>query len=139
MIDVHGNVLDILVQPRRNSKAAKRFLRSLMVRFGKPSVVATDKLRSYIKPFRTLAPDADHRVHKGLKNAIEVSHRHTRKREKILGRFKSPRHAQRFLATHDQINLIFRPHRHKLTALSYRQARTDAFALLREYASEMTA
>ena len=56
----------------------------------------TDKLRSYVKPIKTLAPDADHRAHKGLNNAIEGSHRPTRKREKIFGRFKSHRQAQRF-------------------------------------------
>ncbi len=48
----------------------------------------TDKLRSYIKPIRALTPDADHRAHKGFNNAIEGSHRPTRKREKVFGRFK---------------------------------------------------
>ncbi|MEB8386760.1 DDE-type integrase/transposase/recombinase, partial [Rhodobacteraceae bacterium KMM 6894] len=89
----------------------------------------TDKLRSYIQPISKLAPGADHRAHKGLNNAIEVSHRPTRKREKIFGRFKSHRQAQRFLSAHDQISLIFRPRRYQLTATSYRHARTDAFNL----------
>lgn len=101
-------MLDILVQTRRNAKAAKRFFRRLVAQFGEPRVVITDKLRSYIKPVSALAPGADHRAHKGLNNAIEVSHRPTRKREKIFGRFKSHRQAQRFLSAHDQINLIFR-------------------------------
>ena len=65
-IDATGDVLDILVQPRRNAKAARRFLKRLVTRFGTPRVVVTDKLRSYIKPIRDLAPDADHRAHKGL-------------------------------------------------------------------------
>ncbi|MFB8343883.1 IS6 family transposase [Brucella cytisi] len=137
-IDVHGNVLDIHFETRRNAKAAKRFLHRLMARFGKPRVVVTDKLRSYIKPIRTLAPNADHRAHKGLNNAIEVSHRQTRKRAKILGRFKSVRQAQRFLSAHDQINLIFRLRRHKLTNASFRHARADAFALWHDYTLEMT-
>lgn len=138
-IDADGNVLDILVQSRRNAKEARCFLRGLMARFGAPRVVITDKLRSYIKPIRTLAPDAEHRAHKGLKNAVEVSHRPTRRREKIFGRFKSPRQAQRFLAAHDQINLIFRPRRHKLSAASCRHARADAFALWYDYTQEMAA
>ncbi|KAB2654764.1 IS6 family transposase [Ochrobactrum sp. WV_118_8] len=138
-IDADGDVLDILVQTRRNTKAAKRFFSRLVKQFGQPRVVVTDKLRSYIKPIQNLSPDADHRAHKGLNNAIEVSHRPTRKREKIFGRFKSARHAQRFLAAHDQINLIFRPHRHKLTACSYRHARIDAFALWHDYTAEMNA
>jgi putative transposase len=80
-INASGDVLDILVQTRRNAKAAKRFFQRLVSRFGEPRVVITDKLRNYIKPIKTLAPDADHRTHKGLNNAIEVSHRPTRKRE----------------------------------------------------------
>ena len=138
-IDADGDVLDILVQPRRNAKAAKRFLKKLINQFGTPRVIVTDKLRSYTKPIKVLAKNADHRAHKGLNNAIEVSHRRTRKREKIFGRFKSHRHAQRFLSAHDQINLIFRPRRHKLNAHSYRHSRVDAFQLWADYTHEMTA
>jgi putative transposase len=74
-IDARGDVLDILVQTRRNAKAAKRFLQRLVAPFGEPRVVITDKLRSYIKRIKTLAPDADHRAHEGLNNAIEFLHR----------------------------------------------------------------
>lgn len=73
-IDATGDVLDILVQTRRNAKAAKRFFQRLVAQFGEPRVVITDKLRSYIKPIKTQAPDVDHRAHKGLNTAIEVSH-----------------------------------------------------------------
>jgi len=100
-VDANGDVLDILVQPRRNAKAAKRFLKRLIARFGDPRVVVTDKLRSAIKPVRDLTPNADRRAHKGLSNRIEGSHRPTRKREKIMGRFKFLRQAQRFLSAHD--------------------------------------
>jgi putative transposase len=88
-IDANGDVLDILVQTRWNAKAAKRFFQRLTTLFGEPRVVITDKLRSYTKPVSKLAPGADHRAHKGLNNAIEVSHRPTQKLEKIFGRFKS--------------------------------------------------
>jgi len=135
-VDANGDVLDILVQPHRN---AKRFLTRLIARFGKPCVVVTDKLRSYIKPIRALAPEADHRAHKGLNNRIEGSHRPTRKREKLMGRFKSPRQAQRFLVTHDQINVVFRPRRYQLSAISYSHARAVAFDLWKGYAAEITA
>lgn len=101
--------------------------------------VITDKLRSYIKPIKALAPNADHRAHKGLNNALEGSHRPTRKREKILGRFKSHRQAQRFLYAPDPINLIFRPRRYRLTATSYRHARADTFSLWADYTADMAA
>jgi len=138
-IDPHGDVLDILVQTRRNAKAAKRFSKRLVAQFGEPRVVITDKLRSYTRPIMVLAPDADHRAHKDLNNAIEVSHRPTRKREKIMGGFKSHRQAQRFLSAHGQINLIFHSRRHQLTATSYRYARSDAFSLWTDYTAEMAA
>jgi putative transposase len=136
--DADGDVLDILVQVRRNSRAARRFLSRLVRQFGEPRVVVTDKLGSYVMPVRTMAPEADHRTHKGLNNRIENFHRPARRREKIMGRFKSPRQPQRFLSAHDQINTIFHPRRYVLTAISYRRVRADAFSLGAEYAAEMT-
>jgi len=56
-----------------------------------------------------------------------------------MGRFKSPRQAQRFLSAHDQINTISRPRRDSLTAISYRHARIDAFGLWAGYTAEMAA
>lgn len=138
-VDADGAVLDILVQPQRNAKAARRFLQRLISQFGNPRVVITDKLRSYFKPVHDLAPGADHRAHKGLNNLIEGSHRPTRRREKIMGRFKSPSQAQRFLAAHDQISIIFRPRRYRLSTISYHHARADAFGLWDGHAAEMPA
>ncbi len=66
--------------------------------------VITDKLRSYFKSIRDLATEADHRAHKGQNNRIEGSHSLTRNHENIMGHFKSPRQAQRFLSAHDLIN-----------------------------------
>ncbi len=138
-IDGDGDVLDILVQSHRNAQAARRFFGGLVTQFGEPRVVVTVKLRSYTKPVQTLAPDAGHRAHKGLNDRIENSHRPTRKREKIMGRFKSPRQAQLFLSAHDQINTVFRPRRYTLSAASYRHARADAFGLWNDYTREMSA
>ena len=125
--------------PTAQWRVENRFFKRLVANFGEPRVVVTDKLRSYIKQIKTLAPDADHRAHDGLNSAIEVSHRLTRKREKIMGRFKSHRQAQRFLSAHDQINLMFRPSRCQLTANSYRHARSDALNLWDDYAAEVAA
>ena len=61
-IDADGDVLDIPVQPRRNTKPAKRFLKKLIDQFGAPRDIVTDKLRSYIKPIKALAKNADHRA-----------------------------------------------------------------------------
>lgn len=126
-VDSNGEVLDILVQTRRNARAAKRFISRLICRWGLPRVIITDKLRSYGAALRKLGLSVDHRAHKGLNNRVEGSHRPTRKREKIQGRFKSARQAQRFLAVHDETAYLFRPHRHKMNVTTFRQNRADAF------------
>ena len=56
-----------------------------------------------------------------------------------MGRFKSPRQAQRFLSIHDQTTAIFRPRRHRLPARSYRHARQDAFDLWVDNTTELSA
>ncbi len=138
-VDQHGNSLELFVQSRRNTQAAKRFMRKLMKRYGVPRILITDKLRSYGAAKRDLAPGLEHRSHKGLNNAAEVSHKPTRRRERVMGRFKSPRHAQLFLSAHDQINVLFRPRRHRLSAISYRHARSDAFAIWHDITCEIAA
>ncbi|WP_299949792.1 IS6 family transposase [uncultured Ruegeria sp.] len=138
-IEANGGALDILMQMRRNAKAAKRYLTRPPIQFGVPRFVVTNKMRSYIKPIKTLAPDAHHRTHNGLNNAIEVSHPSTHIREKIFGQFKSCEQTQRFHSAHDQINLIFRPRRRELIASSYRNSRTDAFSLWADWTTELTA
>ena len=108
-VDQHGVVLDILVQSRRDAKAAKRLLRKLMKRQGRvPRVMITDKLRSYGAAARIIMPGVEHRQHRGLNNRAENSHQPTRRRERSMKRFKSPGQAQRFLAAHDQVANLFR-------------------------------
>ena len=138
-VDQHGNAFEILVQSRRNTKAAKRFMRKLMKHYGVPRVMITDKLRTYGAAKRAIALGLEHRSHKGLNNAAEVSHKPTRRRERVMGRFKSARHAQLFLSAHDQINVLFRPRRHKISAISYRHARSDAFAVWHDITREIAA
>jgi len=108
-VDQHGVVLDILVQSRRDTAAAKRLLRKLLKKQGwVPRVMITDKLASYAAAKRSIMPGVEHRRHKGLNNRAENSHQPTRRRERIMKRFKSAGQAQRFLAAHDQIANLFR-------------------------------
>ena len=90
-VDQDGVVLDILVQARRNEEAAAAFLRRVVDGYGyQPRVVVTDKLASYPPAVRRVLPEAEHRRHKGLNNRAENAHRPTRRRERVLQRFKSP-------------------------------------------------
>src|SRR4028118_176284 len=121
-------VLDVLVQSRRDKRAAKRLLRKLLKRHCRaPRVMVTDKLGSYGAAKRELMPGVEHRRHKGLNNRAENSHRPTRRRERQMKRFKSPRQAQRFLSAHDQIDNPFHLRRDHVSASEYRAARARAF------------
>ncbi len=126
-VDQHGVVLDILVQSRRNAKAAKRLLRKLLKKQGvAPRVMITDKLASYAAAKREVMPGVEHRQHKGLNNRAENSHQPTRRRERIMKRFKSAAQAQRFLSVHDQVANLFRFSTHSKAA-DHRRARARAF------------
>jgi putative transposase len=80
---------------------------------------ALDKLGSYGAAKKEIMPGVEHRQHKGLNNRAENSHQPTRRRERQMKRFKSARHAQRFLAAHDQINNLFLLPRHQMTTTDY--------------------
>ncbi|ANY84714.1 integrase (plasmid) [Microvirga ossetica] len=132
-VDQHGNVLDVLVQDRRNKKAAKRFFRKLLKGLCYvPRAIVTDKLGSYGAAKREILPSVEHRQSRYLNNRCEVSHQPTRRRERHMRRFKSVRHAQQFLAIHAQIHNHFQLRRHRLSASEYRAARDHAFATWRE-------
>ena len=127
-VDQEGYTLDILVQSRRNTKAAKRFFRKLLKGLHYvPRVLVTDKLKSYAAAKKTVMPGVEHRQHKGLNNRAELSHQRTRQQERQMRRFKSPRQAQRFLSAHGPINNLFYLRRHRIPAAQYRAARRDAF------------
>jgi putative transposase len=134
-VDQDGHVLDILVQSRRNAKAALRFFRKLLKGLQYvPRVIVTDKLKSYAAAKRKILPGVEHRQSRYLNNRAEVSHQPTRRRERQMQRFKSARHAQRFLSAHGRIHNHFQLRRHRLTATNYRSARTAAFRTWREVA-----
>ncbi len=128
-VDQDGIVLDILVQSQRNKKAAKRFFRKLLkgLRYV-PRVIITDKLKSYGAAKAEIMPGVEHRQHKGLNNRAENSHQPTRLREKVMRRFKSAGHAQRFLSAFGIISSHFRVGRHLLTAERYRAEMESRFA-----------
>jgi len=131
-VDQDGTVLDILVQARRDKAAAVKFLRKLLKGLAYvPRVVITDKLASDGAAMRDVLPSVEHRRHKGLNNRAGNSHQPTRERERRMRRFKSPGHAQRFLAAYGPIASHCRPRRHRLTATTYRETRHERFATWR--------
>ncbi len=132
-VDQDGQVLDILVQKRRNTNAANRFFRKLLKGLEYvPNQLVTDKLRSYSAAHRTTLPSVQHCTTQYANNRAEVSHQPTRQRERQMRGFKSLRHVQRFLSVHGPINNLFRIGRHLVRAVHYRLCRDRAFATWRD-------
>ena len=132
-VDQDVDVLDILVQKRRDKRAAKRFFRKLLkgLRYV-PRRIVTDKLRSYGAARKEVLPNVIHDDGKWQKNRAENSHQSARQLERQMRRFKSAGQAQRFLSAHGPINNLFRCGRHLLRAAHYRLFRDRAFAQWRE-------
>jgi putative transposase len=100
-VDQDGETLDVLVQKRRNAKAAKRFFRKLLKGHQYvPRAIVTDKLPSYGAAKQDVMPTVAHHCGRRLNNRAENSHQPTRERERAMRGFKSMRHAQRFLSVH---------------------------------------
>src|SRR3954447_5071952 len=121
-VDQDGNILDILVQRRRDKQAAKKFFRKLLKSLTYvPRVIVTDKLKSYGAAKQEILPGVEHRQHRYLNNRAENSHQPTRQREQRMQGFKSLGQAQRFLSASGLISQHFRPRRHRFAASAYRQ------------------
>ena len=138
-VDEHGQVLDVLVQERRNADAAERFFRRLLAHLdgAAPERIITDKLASYGAAKQRI-PALDTVKHvcvraaARLNNRVEQSHQPTRLRERRMQRFKSFPQAQRFLTAFSSICNLFRPGRHLLTPAAYRSTLQERFHIWRE-------
>ena len=128
-VDEDGDVIDILVQSRRNRRAAERFFRKLLKGQGRePRRLITDKLRSYGAAHRIAMPSVVHSTRQYENNRAEVSHQPTRQRERQMRRFKSAAHLQRFASVHGIVQNLFRVGRHLLKSAHHRLLRSRAFA-----------
>lgn len=127
-VDNEGEVLDFLVQSKRNTRAALKLMRKLLKMQGvAPTRIITDKLRSYRAAFRTLCLKADHITEKRANNRAENSHQPVRRRERKQQRFKSPGSAQRFLNIHSAVYNTFYIQRHLVSRPHLKQFRRDSF------------
>jgi transposase-like protein len=126
-VDDEGEVLDILVQARRNKAAAVRLLRKLVRKLGfAPETITTDKLGSYGAALHQLRLSARHEQGRRRNNRAENSHQPTRRRERKLQRFKSPGSAQRFLSAHAAVHNTFNTQRHLVSRNALRVLRAEA-------------
>jgi len=127
-VDNEGEVLDFLVQTKRNTKAAKKLMIKLLKRQGfAPTRIVTDKLRFYAAAFRSLGLTATHDRGLRANNRAENSHQPVRRREHKQQRFKSAGSAQRFLAVHAATYNAFYHQRHLLNRAAYKDLRASSF------------
>ncbi len=114
-VDNEGEVLDFLVQRRRDAKAASKLMKKLLKKQGiAPSRGVADKLRSCASAFRAMGHAAEHDRSLRANNRAENSHQPVRRRERKLQKFKSPGSAQRFLNIHSATYNTFYHQRHLL-------------------------
>ncbi|MGV8949283.1 MAG: IS6 family transposase [Candidatus Paracaedibacter sp.] len=133
LIDSEGEEIEILLQKRRNAKAAMRFLKRAFKTVGAlPRVMVTDTLRSYRKAHRILCKSVEHRSHKRLNNRIENSHQPTREKERQMRGFKKPGNTQRFLSSMRVFLNLLKVSRYTYSAQDYRQKLKTAFATFDE-------
>jgi putative transposase len=126
-VDHEGEVLDMLVQRRRDTRAALRLMRKLLKKQGfPPKLLITDKLRSYAAAFRRLRLTCPHEQGLRMNNRAENSHQAVRRREHKMQRFKSARSAQCFLSMHAAVHNTFNLQRHLVSRSTLRIFRAEA-------------
>jgi putative transposase len=128
-VDHEDEVLDMLVQRRRDKRAALRLMRKLLRKQGFiPKLLTTDKLASYDAAFRHLRLTCRHDHGLRANNRAENSHQAVRRRERKMQRFKSPGSAQRFLSVHAAVHNNFNLQRHLISRSTLRTFRAEAAA-----------
>jgi transposase-like protein len=132
-VDAEGEVLDVLVQTRRNKRAALKLMRKLLKKYGfVPDKLVTDNLRSYRAAAGDLGIASRHERGRWRNNRAENSHQPTRRRERKMQGFKSVGSAQRFLSTHAATHNTFNVQRHLTSARTHRAFRASAMQTWRD-------
>ena len=131
-VDQEGEVLEAYVTKRRNRKAALKFLRKVMKRYGRPQTIVTDKLGSYRAALRTTGNAACQETGRWLNNRAENSHQPLRRRERAMQRFRQMGSLQKFAAIHSSGHNHFNQERHLYSRENFKLNRAAALAEWRE-------
>ena len=127
-IDHEGEVLESYVTKRRNRKAALKFLKESMTRYGNPAVIVTDKLRSYGAAMKAIGSAKKQETGRWLNTRPENSHLPFRRRERAMLRFRQMRSLQKFVTVHSSVHNHFNQERHLYSRINFKLNRAVALA-----------
>ena len=134
-VDHEGEVLESFVTKRRDRKAALRFLKKAMKRYGNPLEVVTDRLRSYRAAMKEIGNEARQATGRWLNNRAENSHQPFRRRERAMAKFRSAKSLQKFAAVHASVYNHFNQERHLYNRENFKLNRSAALAEWRQLAA----
>ena len=134
-VDHEGEVLESFVTSTRDRKAALRFLKKAMKRYGRPEVIVTDRLRSYRAAMREIGNEARQSTGRWLNNRAENSHQPFRRRERAMANFRSAKSLQKFASIHSSVHNHFNQERHLYSRQNFKHNRTAALAEWRQLAA----
>ena len=134
-VDHEGEVLEVFVTKRRDRKAALRFLKRAMKRYGRPKVIVTDRLPSYRAAMVTIGNAATQECGGRLNNRAENSHQPFRRRERAMAKFRDVKTLQKFAAVRASINIHFNLERHLIGREIFKKDRFAALAEWRQLAA----
>ena len=134
-VDHEGEVLEVFVTKRRDRKAALKFLKRAMKRYGQPKVIVTDRLRSYRAAMNVIGNAADQECGRWLNNRAENSHQPFRRREGAMSKFRDVKTLRKFAAIHASIHNHFNLDRQLNSRAIFKQDRSAALAEWRQIAA----
>jgi putative transposase len=134
-VDHEGEVLEVFATKRRDRRAALRFLKRAMKRYGRPKAIVTDRLRSYGAAMRDIGVGRRHVCGRWLNNRAENSHQPFRRREGAMARFRDIKTLQKFASVHVPIHNHFALDRHLNNRDIFKQNRSAALAEWRQLAA----
>jgi putative transposase len=134
-VDHEGEVLETFVTKRRDRKAALRFLKKAMKRYGNPLEVVTDRLRSYRAAMKVIGNEARQHTERWLNNRAENSHQPFRRRERAMAKFRNAKSLQQFASIHSSLHNHFNHERHLYDRETFKLLRAAALAQWRQLAA----
>ena len=134
-VDHEGEVLEVFVTKKRDRKAALKFLRKAMKRYGRPEAIVTDKLRSYHAAMKVIGNAERQETGRWLNNRAENSHQPFRRRERAMAKFRSAKSLQKFASIQASVHNLFNQERHLYNRENFKLNRSAALAEWRQLAA----